>query len=231
MAVGRTKSGDTYEVLRADILAGRIRPGERLPFAPLVERYGTSVGAIREVLMRLSEQGLVRAEPQQGFLVTPLSTDDLQDLTDARCELEGLVVARAVAEGDVTWESQLVAAHHLLDRTPFADSDDPSRLSERWATVHASFHSALLNGCTNKRLVSIAAGLRDSAELYRRWSFAVEKDGDRDIAKEHRSILEAVLVRDAELARKLLIKHISTTTEFLLRDSPADEELRAALLG
>jgi DNA-binding GntR family transcriptional regulator len=225
MATGRTKSGEAYEQLRADILAGRIKPGEHMPFAVLCERYNASVGAIREALMRLSEQGLVRGEPSQGFRVTPISVDDLRELTDARCELEVLVVGRAIAEGDVGWESRVVATHHVLARTPLAVENDPDRLSEQWVAVHADFHAALLEGCRNQRLLGMASALRDSAELYRRWSYAVEKDHNRDIAKEHQDIVDAVLARDSDLAQKLLSRHISATTEFLLKDAPADAEL------
>jgi DNA-binding GntR family transcriptional regulator len=225
MASSRGSSIEAYEQLRADILGGRIRPGEHMPFNSLCERYKTSVGAIREALMRLSEQGLVRGAPSQGFRVTPISAGDLRELTDARCELEVLVLGRAILEGDVNWESRVVAAHHVLARTAIAEADDPDRLSESWVVAHADFHEAILDGCTNRRLLAIASGLRDSAELYRRWSYAVERDHERDIEKEHREILEAVIGRQGLLAQERLRQHIAATTEFLLKDVDAGNQL------
>ena len=104
--------------MRSDILAGHLTPGAKLPFAELVARYGGSTSVIREGLTRLVEQGLVQAEPQHGFRVVPLSISDLDDLTTARCELEGLVLRLSIAAGDLEWESAIVAAHHTLERTP-----------------------------------------------------------------------------------------------------------------
>jgi DNA-binding GntR family transcriptional regulator len=227
MGTRRASSATIFDALRADILSGRIRPGERLPFGDLCSRYDASVGAVRESLLRLGEQGLVRGEPQQGFTVTPISADDLRELTDARYTLEGLVLARAIQDGTIGWEGRLVCAHHVLTRTPLAGDADPARLSERWVTAHRAFHAELLAGCENKRLLSLATGLREAAELYRRWSFVT--GSDRDIAKEHSDIVDAVLDRDADRAVRLLQAHIGVTTELLLAWVGDAGDLQAAL--
>src|SRR5471030_2920308 len=106
----RSKAESVYNQLRADVLAGRHPPGHRLRYTELCEQYQTSMGVLRECLLRLAEQGLVKGEPQQGFQVTDLSADDLRDLTAARCELEGLVLRHACADGDIDWESHVIAA-------------------------------------------------------------------------------------------------------------------------
>jgi DNA-binding GntR family transcriptional regulator len=204
-----------YEALRADILAGRIEPGSRLGFAALVERYDCSVGVLREVLQRLSEQALVTAEPKRGFRVMDISAEDLRDLTEARCEIEVLALRYAVARGDLSWESAVVAAHHRLERTPMYLADDPQRFNDDWVSAHAAFHQALLNGCTNTRILATATALRDSAELYRQWS-APQHDRERDIAAEHQAILAAAVARQADSACELLASHIQRTTDALL---------------
>lgn len=208
-----------YQALRADILAGRIAPGSRLGFAVLVDCYDCSVGAIREALQRLSEQELVVAEPKRGFRVVDISPDDLTDLTEARCEIEVLALRYAVDRGDLAWESAVVAAHHRLGRTPMYAPADPGRFNDEWVLAHAAFHQALLDGCTNRRILATASALRDSAELYRQWS-APQHDRKRDIAAEHKAILDAAVSRDADLACKLLTAHIQRTTYALL--SPLD---------
>jgi DNA-binding GntR family transcriptional regulator len=218
----RTKAERIYGQLRADILAGRHRPGARLRYAELCEHYDTSMGVLREGMLRLAEQGLVKGEPQQGFQVVDLSAADLRDLTTARSELESLTLRHALADGDVEWESRLIAAHHLLSRTPQLDADDPARLSDHWVAAHANFHRTLLDGCSNQRLKDIAGSLRDAAELYRRWSVPLGHATNRDIAAEHAAILAAVLARDADQAIQHLIGHIEYTTNVLL-DSLTDD--------
>lgn len=211
-----TRTERVFSALRSDILGGVFTPGQRLPFADLRERYKCSAGVAREALLRLAEQGLALAEPQQGFRVTEISVTDLADLTEARIEIETLVLRRAIKTGGVGWESQLLAVHHRLDRTPQQDSSDSKRFSEAWAAAHAAFHDALLAACPNVRLRSIAGSLRDSAELYRRWSLPIGHDDDRDVAGEHKALLTAALEGNEEHASAVLTEHIRRTTRVLL---------------
>jgi DNA-binding GntR family transcriptional regulator len=193
----------------------------RLPFAELTARYGASMGVVREALNRLAAEGLVEAEPQFGFRVVPLSVADLKHLTAARAVMETLVLGQAVEHGGVSWEADDLAAHHRLEHTPQRAGDDPSRLSDEWTTAHAAYHHALLAGCPNPRLLAIAESLRDSAELYRRWSVPLAH-GQRDIPGEHRAILDAVLAHDTDAATAALAAHIQHTTNVLLEHADTD---------
>jgi|HubBroStandDraft_2_1064218.scaffolds.fasta_scaffold72890_2 DNA-binding GntR family transcriptional regulator len=219
-----TRTEQVFTALRSDILGGYFAPGQRLPFAELRERYNASVGVVREALLRLSEQSLAIAEPQLGFRVITISAPDLRDLTEARVEIEGLVLRQALDTGDIAWESQVLAAHHSLERTPQRDPRDPKRFSEEWAVVHGIFHNTLLKGCRNARLLAIALSLRDAAELYRRWSLPLGGDDQRDVAGEHKALLDAVLAHDVNLAISLQTMHIKRTTQVLLNvfDSEAE---------
>jgi DNA-binding GntR family transcriptional regulator len=173
------------------------------------------MGVIREAISRLVAEGLVESMPQQGFRVKPVSIADLQHLTEARNEVEATVIRLAVEHGDLSWEARVVAAHHQLQRTPQMDAADPQRIADDWARAHQMFHQALLEGCPNPRLVTIAESLRDSAELYRRWSVPLGST-ERDIAAEHQDLLDAVCVRDASAAVRALRYHIGQTAEQLL---------------
>ena len=211
-----TRTEEVYTRLRADILSGRLLPGTKLRFADLTERYDCSTSVVREGLTRLAEQGLVQAEPQHGFHVTPLSDDDLEDLTTARCELEGLVLRMSIEHGDIAWESEVVAAHHhALDRTPMESDGDPALMTEDWTLAHSRFHTALLAACPNQRLRTMALSLRDAAELYRRWSRPIGHDDHRDVPGEHRALVEAALRGDATEAVRLLEEHLRRTTRAL----------------
>ncbi|WP_064745544.1 GntR family transcriptional regulator [Pseudonocardia acaciae] len=210
-----TRAERVYGELRADILAGRKLPGQRLPFAELTERYGASMGVVREALTRLTAEGLVESEPQYGYRVRRISSGDLRHLTEARCAIETLVLRMAVEHGGVAWESEVLAAHHRLERTPTMCAEDPDRLSDDWVIAHAGYHNALLDGCPNPRLRAVAGSLRDSAELYRRWSLPLGGE-DRDVAGEHRAILNAVLAHDPDAATAVYTRHLQHTTNVLL---------------
>lgn len=217
---GSTRADGVYGRLRADILGGRLVPGQRLKFPELSRRYATSVGAAREALTRLAAAGLVRTRAHQGYTVTPLSHHDLAELTQARVETESLVLQLSVRHGDMQWEAQAVAAHHLLERTPFFGPDDTDHPSDEWSAAHAAFHLALLAGCRNRRLLAIARGLREEAELYLQWSVSFGREPERDLPGEHRALLDAVSARDAGLAAELLRDHIAHTAQLLIRGAP-----------
>jgi DNA-binding GntR family transcriptional regulator len=148
--------------------------------------------------------------------VTPLSAEDLVELTTARVEIEGLVLRHCLAEGDMVWESDLVARHYTLEHTPQYDDGDPDRVADAWSAAHGAFHTALLAGCRNTRLRCLAASLRDAAVLYQSWSQQIGRHPDRDVIAEHRQLLELALARDADAAVDALGRHISRTTEILL---------------
>jgi len=218
-----TRVRQAYDALRADILGGRRRPGARLPFIELCADYGASMGVLREALSLLTAEGLVQSAPQLGFRVRSLSLADLRELTDARSEIETLVLRRAISEGGLDWESDVLAMHHRLERTPQAAEGDAERLSDAWVAAHAAFHAALLSGCRNSRLRVMAGSLRDSAELYRRWSVPLG-GARRDIAGEHLEMLQAVLARDADRAAGALEAHIRHTSRVLIESGASEIE-------
>ncbi|TCO60526.1 GntR family transcriptional regulator [Actinocrispum wychmicini] len=215
--MSQTRADAVYQRLRSDILGGRLVPGQRLKFPELSEHYQTSVGAAREALTRLVADGFVRGQAHQGFSVTPLSYQALAELTQARVEIESLVLRLSVLDGDMVWEAQAVAAHHMLERIPFCPVDDDSHPTDEWAAAHAAFHHALLAGCQNQRLLTLAKSLRAEAELYVRWS--VQCGPTRDVVGEHRALLAAVVTRDADLAAELIRDHIAHTAQLLIRDA------------
>lgn len=226
----RTTRGDgVYERLRADIFSGRLVPGQRLKFPELSQRYATSVGAAREALTRLSGEGLVQSQLHQGYRVMPLSHEDLADLTYARVEIESRVLRLSVQQGDMHWESQAVAAHHVLERTPFLSDDDTNHPGDAWSAAHAAFHQALLAGCPNRRLLATARKLREEAELYLQWSVSFGQEPDRDVAAEHRALLEAATAREADRACELLRDHIAHTAQLVIRG--ASDEPNTADIG
>lgn len=212
-ATPKTRQEEVYLRLRGDILGGAVRPGERLRFNDICAQYGVSVGVMREALSRLVEQGLVTVTHQSGYSVMSLSPQDLEDLTFARKAIEGLAIRHAVTLGDVTWESNVLAVHHRLAALPHAEATD------EWAAVHREFHETLLAGCGNEHLTDVATQLRDSAEVYRRWSLAFADSTERDIPGEHKAIVDAVMAGDADLAAGRLEAHIALTTRLLLASS------------
>jgi FCD domain len=160
--------------------------------------WEASAGIVKlfeNALTRLGEQGLAVACPQRGFRVRPLSVADIAGLTESRVEIESVALRLAIERGDVQWETGVVAAYHLLERTPVVN--DSPLVDEWWAARHSDFHRALIAGCSNRRLQAVVEGLRDSAELYRRWYWALAGDHHRDLTAEQRELKGLSLARNA----------------------------------
>jgi DNA-binding GntR family transcriptional regulator len=210
-----TLSLDVYQQMRADILVGRLVPGERLKPAELRERFDVSVGVVREALTRLAEQHLVRAERNKGFQVVTLSAEELNQLTWARVVNEGAALRLSIERGDFQWEADVIAAHHRMLRTPAFAYDDPLHTNEDFSAAHERFHFTLLEACGNEYLLDTCRRLFEAAELYRRW--AISGGRSRDVKGEHKSIMDAALARDADKAVALYERHIGRTVDVILR--------------
>ncbi len=206
-----------------DIIHGVFAPGSKLRTQELADRYGVSLIPMREALSRLASSGFVRAEEQRGFRVSETSASELTDITNTRILIEKEALRRSIKLGDLTWESNLIAAHHRLSQLQMQDASVPG-VRQEWDDAHGAFHAALLAACDSKWLQSLAVELRDQTSRYRHLSVQTTQAGNssgrksarRDVAIEHREILDAALDRNIELANQLLEKHLRLTTDLVL---------------
>lgn len=203
-----------YNGLRAEILACRLRPGERLKIHDLCSRLSVSSGAIREALARLFSEGLVVSEAWKGFRVAPVSVEDLDDLTRTRLAIETICLRSAIETGGLEWETQLVAADHRLLRLSDQVGPEGVFASDDWAGAHADYHFRLVEGCNSPWLLRVRGILFAQSERYRR--LALTPRSGRDLDAEHRAIARAALDRDVDRACKLLADHL-LLTPFMVR--------------
>lgn len=201
-----------YATLRGDLVACRLLPGHRLKIQSLCRRLSVSPAAVREALSRLTADGLVVSEAQKGFRVAPVSMEDLQDLTQTRIEIETMCLRRAIEFGGIEWETRVVAAYHRMSRTPERAPGDDQHQTEEWSEAHAEYHLALVSACNSAWLLRLRGTLFEQAERYRRLSVAAV-GATRDVATEHRNIMEATLARRADEACRLLAEHFALTAK------------------
>lgn len=210
-----TLSAHVYQQVRAAILSGRLPPGQRVKVSDLSVQHGVSLNVVREALNRLTGEKLVRAVPQIGFAVTDLSLDDLTDLVKVRLAIENTALRWSIEHGDITWESQVVAAHYRLANTSMT-ADESGLLTYDWIHAHSEFHAMILSGCASRRMQDITRSLSDQAELYRRWSLPL---APRDLIGEHAEIMNATLARDADRAVAALTAHIERTRNTIIENA------------
>lgn len=208
----RTLIERSYLLLREDIVEGRIAPGERLRVEHLKDRYGVGAGTLREAITRLVSDALVVAEGQRGFRASPLSIEDLQDLTALRLHIEIEELRMSIRCGDARWRAELASAHARL-----SEAGPPSLPGQRraWEALNARFHDALISGHASPWTKKVLGLLACSGERYR--CLAMNLPGSRrDVQGEHRQIYEAAMAGQDVRAALALEAHIRATPDLIV---------------
>lgn len=206
-----------YRDLRRDIISGAFAPGQPLRLEVLRARYGLSFSPLREALNRLQSERLVLSAPLRGFSVAPFSAAQMRDAVETRVLIECEALRRAIAAGGDEWEAKIVAAFHALNLKTkrFASRTTPLSAEEAQEieTSHYEFHRALIDVCGSPRLLDLADKLYAETERYRQPTLTgrTAKGAPRDVAQEHREIMDAALAREEALATQLLAAHYRRT--------------------
>lgn len=107
----RTKSEHAYNNLRRDILETKLAPLSQLKLNNIQETYELGWTPLREALSRLEAEHLVISTPNKGYVVAPVSVNELEDLTKTKTTIELPLLREAMEFGDKNWEADIVAAH------------------------------------------------------------------------------------------------------------------------
>jgi DNA-binding GntR family transcriptional regulator len=203
------------ERLRADILEGRLKPGEWLRQERLAQEHGVSQTPVREALKLLAAEGLVEHVPYRGIRVVEFSTDDVEDLYTCRSFIEGMA-ARFAAER-ITGEevAELQALHEAMAACAF-----PGEL-RAYRELNRRFHSVIFTASGRSYLVRTLAQLW-SAFPTMLWSniprVAVTSVPERDLPDiaEHAEIVAAFAAHDPDRTERAVRNHIRAAAESLL---------------
>jgi DNA-binding GntR family transcriptional regulator len=202
-----------YARIRTDIVFGRMLPGQKLRLEALREAYGVGVGTLREILSRLSAEGLVLAESQRGFEVPPVTAAELRELAALRLLLESHALAQSFAAGDVEWEGRVVAAHHKLEVIERRMIDGNRGEALAWKRYDGEFHQALISACGSRALMAAHANVFDR---YLRYLMVAACFRGQVAADEHRRLRDSALGRNVEETCRVLETHIASCVSHVL---------------
>ena len=194
---------------------GRLRPGQKLRLEGLKETYGVSISTLREILSRLTAEGLVIAEGRRGFEVPPVSIENLKELAELRLLLESHAMQVSFENADVEWEGRVVSAHHKLASTERLMEQGIGEL-EQWKRYDGEFHQALISNCGSRVLMDAHALVFDKYFRYQMVAFTYR---GAEPAQQHKGLLQCALKRDAKTAKAILTKHVNNCVEHALKTS------------
>ena len=205
-----TLSARAALAIEADILAGRLAPDARLGITETAARYNVGATPLREALSRLAARGLVHAQGNRGFRVTPISRADLADIVLIRTAIEREALKLAMTRGDADWEAGILGALHKLRRRIHEDERGFHEGDAAFDALHKAFHTSLIAACGSPRLIAAHAQLYDEAYRYRRLMMAHFQSPD-DFLKSHEQLADLVIDRAGDTACAALGSHIAST--------------------
>lgn len=190
-----------YETIKESILNLKAKPSSMLHIEKLATQLDISRTPVREALMRLQSDGLVRVVPRVGFFVTDMITSDLAELFEVREWLESNAIAKAATR---LTDDDLNFLDELLESTARAiERNDHNQYLEN----EELFHGLFLERCGNKHLLDVMKSLDNMTRRERVLSVSSPENVRQSLA-EHRRIVAAVQKGSPEESRKAMAEHI-----------------------
>ncbi|MFI7005845.1 GntR family transcriptional regulator [Streptomyces sp. NPDC050145] len=190
-----------YDHVKRGVLERRYEGGTLLTEGELAEAVGVSRTPVREALLKLEVEGLLRLYPKKGALVLPVSAQEIADVVETRLLVEEHAVRKAVP-----------APPRLLDRlAELLDTQREQAAAGQFADAAATdrcFHAEIVRNAGNEILSRLYDQLRDR-QL--RMGVAVMHSHPDRIAKtlaEHGEILDALRAGDEEAAVAVVRRHV-----------------------
>lgn len=197
-----------YQRIKRAIVTCEIRPGSEVTEAQLTALTGLSKAPVRSGLARLSHEGLLRPVPRRGYLVSPITLQDVQEIFQLRLLLEPQAARLAAGRLSEAHLRQLYAAVAQPDpgATEAADS---------FLRSNKTFHVTIASATGNQRLAASVAALLDEVERMLHLIVAT-RDRTQQFREEHRELLTALVTGDANCAEQLAYAQIRGGQELLI---------------
>ncbi len=195
-----------YHELRDRIVTLGLPPGRALREDELMRELAIGRTPLREAVKRLALERLVAVQPRRGTFVTDVDSADIVHITEVRTELEGFAAALAAERMQGAWARE---AQALLDEAESLSADgDHDALMRFDQRIHRFTWRATGNPYLSETLE------RYFTLSLRVWYVVLASvPGLGPAVHDQTRLLEALLARDAEAARRLMRDHVAAFQE------------------
>lgn len=210
----RGLADEVADCIRDAIFTGAYPLGAQLREVELSTDLDVSRGPVREALLRLEREGLVRSEWHRGATVTTLSEDDIAELDSLRGALERLAVERVVTH----------ASEDDIDAVERAAAQMAGVRDEHtMVRLDITFHDAVYAAARHTRLNQAWFAIRSQVHLFLLTRIGLGEDDDYllRIPEEHRELAASLRARNADAALDLFATHRAHAFELLTAKLPA----------
>jgi DNA-binding GntR family transcriptional regulator len=209
-----TRGGDRISVptiveavvrqLRRVILSGEIKPGGRLIEERLTERFNVSRPPLREALRILQRDGIVQSLPRRGFIVVPITAEDVREIYSLRMALERLAVELGIPVAD---ESLLQPMREALEQMRGAAATGEE---DEMVAANGAFHAGLIGLAQHGRLARWYESLLMQMRLCMAFNLKLRQRVYNDPAESvqrHAALLDRITRGDREAVLHELEHH------------------------
>lgn len=188
-------------MIKQDIISCVLEPGQQIIQAQLSQDYGIGLTPVREALQRLAQQGLVQSVPRVGYVVSPITFSDLQEIFELRLTLESAALRLAILRAS---DKQLAEIARMANFT-YTYHDKASY--KTFLARNADFHTSIAIAGGNRRLADAVARVLD--ELTRVFHLGLDlRDSAEEKLNDHLRLTEALCDRDSDRAQRLIQEEI-----------------------
>lgn len=195
-------SDQVYRRLRDAIVSGELSPGSTLRQESLARQLGVSRTPLREALMRLAAEGMVRLEANRGATVAEFDFGDWEMIWEARMAVEAAAAGLAARRRRPEDLARLAEA---LERQRHAVADVGEALE-----ANRAFHLAVVELSGNPYLLHFARMLWSPPGALAYFGRQASEPPAAHWQQEHSAIAEAIAAGDAARAERLVREHIGS---------------------
>lgn len=182
--------------LRDRILTGALPAGARLDLDAITAEFATSRTPVREALLELSYEGLVRVAPRSGVTVIGISPDDVLD----SFTILGVLTGQAAA-----WAAHRVTADGIERLRAAATAVEARSGAGSIGDANWRFHREIHRAAHSRRLM---AQIRQAVRVVPSNFLAVFPEHEHHSLDDHQKLVSALTDRDAERAREIAEQHV-----------------------
>ena len=206
LLIKQTLSEQLCEILKSDILSGRIKPGDRLVNRELQRRFEVSSTPVRDAINKLAQEGLLEEVTRTGSRVICVDAEHTAKVNEfiACISREALTLSAAKGHMDETVRD----CRRILERQQKTEN-----LNE-YFHADSEFHRVFFNYCENPILTEIYQRYDMIRLLLIRAAIQTPKEQEKALL-QHEEILNAYRDGNIALASDLLIRHYSSGMELI----------------
>lgn len=205
-----------YQKLRQAVLDGTMKPGERLIERKLAQQLEVSRTPVREAIRILEREGLVYHLPRIGARVSQIDEQEVNEIYRIRAVLEGLATRMAAERIDADQLNELTRLMHLIENEAYSSQASQAHL-EKLEKIHREFNDLIYRAAGSPRLYDMITSLAEYIARYARVGYA-QPGRVAEATREHRQLVEAIKLRDGDLAERIAREHINNSRHAYFRE-------------